>query len=106
MFITAKTLGDGQKTVVLNTHYVELIDTGGIVHMAGSVRRYKVGVDTIQRLIEEQYSEEAPVGTQHFTKQIARDVAGIDGEQARQVKEYIKRSELSMGDGNRPYGYD
>ena len=75
MFITAKTLGDGQKTVILNADYIKSIETGGIVHMVDTVKKYKTGADAIQKLLEEQYTVDAPVGTQHFTKQIACEVA-------------------------------
>ena len=68
MFITAKTLGDGQKTVILNADYIKSIETGGIVHMVDTVKKYKTGADAIQRLLAEMFTtdDSLGVGTQHF----------------------------------------
>jgi hypothetical protein len=77
MFITAKTLGDGQKTVILNADYIKSIETGGIVHMVDTVKKYKVGADAIQRLLVDMILAEKRlgIGTQHYTREIAREIA-------------------------------
>lgn len=87
MFITAKTLGDGQKTVILNADYIKSIETGGIVHMVDTVKKYKTGADAIQRLLAEMFTtdDSLGVGTQHFTREIAYKMTEEveNGEQQR-----------------------
>jgi len=85
MFITAKTLGDGQKTVILNADYIKSIEMGGIVHMIDSVKKYKTGADAIQRLLAEMFAvdESIGVGTQHFTREIARNIAKEDDDDGK-----------------------